>query len=38
VTLDFKVNGNSKGNLLLEAIGGMPDLTFGDGVHNFICQ
>ena len=35
-TLDLQVNGNSKGNVLLEAFGGIPDRAFGDGVHDFI--
>ena len=35
-TLDFQVNGNSEGNLLLEVAGGVPDRAFGDGLHNFV--
>lgn len=35
-TLDFQVNGNSKGNILLDATGGIPDRAFGDGIHDFI--
>jgi uncharacterized protein (TIGR02145 family) len=35
-SLDFKVNGNSKGNLLLDAIGGIPDRNFADANHKFI--
>jgi len=35
-SLDFQVNGNSKGSLNLDVIGGIPDREFGDGVHDFI--
>ncbi len=35
-TFDFKVNGTSKGNLTLTAVGGIIDREFGDGVHDFI--
>ena len=35
-TLDFQANGISKGNVLLDAIGGIPDRAFGDGSHDFI--
>jgi hypothetical protein len=35
-TLDLQVNGNSKGNLLIDAAGGIPDKKYGDGVHDFI--
>ena len=36
-TFDFKVNGTSKGNLTLTAIGGIPDRRYGDGSgHDFV--
>jgi len=35
-SLDFQVNGNSKGNVNLDVIGGIPDREFGDGDHDFI--
>ena len=35
-TLDFQANGISKGNVLLDAVGGVKDRAFGDGIHDFI--
>jgi uncharacterized protein (TIGR02145 family) len=35
-TLDLQVNGNSKGNLLLDAVGGILDRNFADANHKFI--
>ena len=35
-SLDFQVNGNSKGSLDLDVISGVPDREFGDGDHDFI--
>ena len=34
--LDFQVNGNSKGNVNLDVIGGIPDRNFADANHKFI--
>ena len=34
--LDFQVNGNSKGNVNLNALGGIPDRNFADANHKFI--
>lgn len=34
--LDFQVNGNSEGNIFLDATSGIPDREYGDGVHDFI--
>ncbi len=34
--LDFQVNGNSKGNVNLDVIGGIPDRHFADATHKFI--
>ncbi len=34
--LDFQVNGNSKGNVNLDVIGGIPDRNFADAAHKFI--
>ncbi len=36
VTLDFQVNGNSKGNVNLDVVGGIPDRNFVDANHKFI--
>ena len=35
-SLDFQVNGNSKGSLDLDVIGGIPDRNFADANHKFI--
>lgn len=35
-SMDFKVNGNSKGNVNLNSIGGIPDRNFSDPDHKFI--
>ena len=35
-TFDFKVNRNSKGNIVLDASGAILDRAFGDGVHDFM--
>ncbi len=34
--LEFQINGNSKGNLILDVIGGIPDRNFTDDGHKFI--
>ena len=34
--LDFQVNGNSKGSVNLDVIGGIPDRNFADANHKFI--
>ena len=35
-TLDFQVNGNSKGNVNLDIIGGIPDRNFADADYKYI--
>ena len=35
-SLDFQVNGNSKGSVNLDVIGGIPDRNFADANHKFI--
>ncbi|MGY0408238.1 MAG: hypothetical protein ACWIPJ_07790, partial [Polaribacter sp.] len=35
-SMDFQVNGVSKGNVKLQVVGGIPDRAFGDGVHDFV--
>ena len=35
-TLDFQANGVSKGNVLLDASGGVKDRAYGDGIHDFV--
>ena len=36
VSLDFQVNGLSKGNVSIKAIGGIPDRNFSDADHKFV--
>ena len=36
VTLDFEVNGINKGNVIVEVLGGIPDLRFSDPDHRFV--
>lgn len=35
-TIDFQVNGNSEGNILLDVVGGVPDRNFADANHKFV--
>lgn len=35
-TLDFQVNGSSKGNVNIDVLGGIPDRNFGDASHKFV--
>jgi len=35
-TLDFQVNGSSKGNVNIDVLGGIPDRNFADASHKFV--